>query len=272
MTPTLHFIKLGGSLITDKNRPLTPRPLTIQRLAAEIARAYAARPDQTLIISHGSGSYGHAVGRRYGTREGVHDRAGWQGFAQTGYVAAQLNRLVLGALLCAGLPAISLAPSALAQCRDGRIAHFHAAPIRRALEAGLVPLVFGDVAFDETRGGVIVSTEQVLVALASHWPPAHISLVGVVDGVYDADPLSDPQARRIPTITLADLPELSSHLQGSHGIDVTGGMLSKVQAMAELVRQLPQTQVHLLSGEIPGRLERHIRQIEDPLGTTLRAA
>ena len=264
-----HFIKLGGSLITDKNRPLTPRPLVIARLAREIAAAWQADPHRQWIISHGSGSYGHVVGQRYHTREGVADAAGWQGFAETGYIAGQLNRLVLAALLRAGLPVISLPPSALARCQNGRITVFQIDPVQKALDNGLIPLLFGDVAFDETRGGTIVSTEEVLAALARDLPPDHLSLVGVVDGVFDADPLRHPDARPIPAIHLHDLDTLDAALGGSHGVDVTGGMAGKIREMAALIRQHPDLHVHLISGETPGRLQQHLLSPDLPLGTTL---
>ena len=39
----LVFVKLGGSVITDKTQPETARPEVIARLAGEIAAALAAR-------------------------------------------------------------------------------------------------------------------------------------------------------------------------------------------------------------------------------------
>lgn len=267
----LHFIKLGGSLITDKNSPLTPRPLIIQRLADEIAAATGAHPDRRFLLSHGSGSYGHVVGQRHHTRAGVKDARGWRGFAETGHIAAQLNRLVTAALLRSGLPAVSFPPSALVACRDGEIVKLHIAPILRALEKGLLPVVYGDVAFDETRGGVIVSTEQVLAALAPRLRPERITLVGLVDGIYDADPASAANARRIPHLTSRQLPDLASALGGSHGIDVTGGMAGKMADMAALLAQHPRLRIHLLSGEAPGHLLQHLLDPDLPLGTTLTA-
>ena len=265
----MHYLKLGGSLITDKNKPLTPRPLVIQRLAREIASAHRAHPDRQLIIGHGSGSYGHVVGRMYDVRSGVRDARGWRGFVETGYVAGQLNRLVLAALLRAGLPVVSLPPSALVTCRDGAIVQFHTQPILNALNRGLIPLLFGDVAFDETRGGVIVSTEEVFAALAGHLPPERFTLAGVVDGVYTGDPLRDPNAQLIPHIRVRELDALAGALGGSHGVDVTGGMAGKVREMAALIERYPQLRVHLVSGEVPGRLERHLLAPDGPLGTTL---
>ncbi len=264
-----HYIKLGGSLITDKNQPLTPRPLIMQRLAREIAAAHRAHPERQFIIGHGSGSYGHVVGRKYAVRSGVKDARGWRGFVETGYIAGQLHRAVLAALLRAGLPVISLPPSALVHCVDGAIVQFHTQPIFNAIHHGLIPLLFGDVAFDETRGGVIVSTEEVFAALAERLPPDRLTLAGVVDGVYTGDPLRDPHAERIPRIHIRDLADLADALGGSHGVDVTGGMAAKVAAMAALIQRYPHLRVHLISGEKPGHLQRHLLEPDLPLGTTL---
>jgi len=280
VSENLHFVKLGGSLITDKQRPLTPRPVVIQRLAHEIAAARAAHPGRPLLLSHGSGSYGHVVGRRYRTRAGVgptvsSDPTGWRGFCETGHIAAQLNRLVMAALLRAGLPAglpaISLAPSALVQCRDGAIIATETGPILAALDRGLIPLVFGDVAFDQTQGATIVSTEEVLAALVPVLRPTHLTLAGMVDGVFDADPARQPDAHPLPRLSAAQIDDLAAAFGGSHGIDVTGGMAAKLRTMAALLAGHPDLHIHLLSGEIPGQLQRHLIDPDLPLGTLLTA-
>jgi isopentenyl phosphate kinase len=252
----LVFVKLGGSVITDKTRPETARPDVIRRLADEIAAARAARPDQALrlVLGHGSGSFGHVLARRYGTRHGVQGAEAWHGFARVAAVAARLNHIVTGHLLAAGLPAWSLQPSASIRCRDGQLLSLQTAPLEEALARGLVPLVYGDVALDETRGGTIISTEQIFAYLARRLQPARLILVGVADGVFEADPLRDPAARPVPYITPANWLAIRTLLGGSHATDVTGGMAAKVQILVELVSELPGLTAHLLSGERPGAL------------------
>ena len=39
VNPSFVFLKLGGSLITDKTRPHTPRLEVLRRLAGEVAAA-----------------------------------------------------------------------------------------------------------------------------------------------------------------------------------------------------------------------------------------
>lgn len=266
----LIFLKLGGSLITDKRTPMTPRLALIERLAQECAAALAQAPDLALLLGHGSGSFGHIPAQRFQTRAGVTTAAAWRGFAEVSRVAAQLNRLVADAFGAAGVPVWSLAPSASALCRDGELLTLADRPITTALAHGLAPLIYGDVALDEARGGTIVSTEEVFVWLARRLQPSFILLAGMVNGVYERDPLADPAARPLPLITAAGLTRVAGGLSGSHATDVTGGMASKVRAMSALVQELPGLQVRFFSGEQAGALQALLLQPESAIGTLLR--
>ena len=266
----LVFLKLGGSLITDKTEKQTARPEAIYRLAREVRQALDARPDLKLLIGHGSGSYGHFVGRRYHTREGIVNDESWRGYAETGAVAARLNRLVTDTFLEVGLPVLSVQPSASALCHDGELVQLDTRPIAAALENELIPLVYGDVALDDVRGCTIASTEEIFSYLAGLLCPQRIVLVGVVDGVYERDPLCDPAARLIAEISPADYAQLEQQLGGSHGVDVTGGMLAKVREMVELAQRVPGLQVHLVTGEEPGRLLQALLDPEMAGGTRIR--
>jgi isopentenyl phosphate kinase len=241
------FLKLGGSLITDKHTPRAPRPDVLARLMQEIVEARAAQPGLRLVLGHGSGSFGHVEGKKYGTRAGVRTPAEWQGFAEVQAVAGLLNRLVADAARAAGLPVVNFPPSASAICRDGVITSLAVEPIQAALDHDLIPLVFGDVAIDEVRGGTIVSTEDVFRYLALHLRPERILLAGIEPGVLTRWPEGD----MIPAIT----PETQLvSLGGSHAADVTGGMANKVQEMVRLVEAVPACAVQIFSGEAPGRV------------------
>ena len=265
MSFELVFVKLGGSLITDKTRPETPRPAVIERLACETARALAARPDLSLLLGHGSGSYGHWLGSRYGTRRGVHGREGWAGYAQVAATAARLGRLVADTFLARGVPVLALPPSASALCRDGVLTHLETRPLRRALQEGLVPLTRGDVAFDTVRGGTIVSTEEVMAYLAAELCPARILLLGETPGVLG------PTGRPLSRITPNDLERVAGSLGGARGMDVTGGMAAKVRQMLQLVRRQPQTTVHIFSGLEPDLLTRVLLEADVSVGTRITA-
>jgi isopentenyl phosphate kinase len=249
----LIFLKLGGSLLTDKTRPQALRGDVLSRLATEIAGALADRPDLRLLIGHGSGSFGHMAARRYNTRAGVASAEGWRGYAETARAAARLNRLVVDALWDAGAPALAIQPSASAQCRDGELQELAERPVRVALAQGLAPVLYGDVALDIVRGGTIISTEEIFAWLAARLNPQRIVLVGEVEGVLSADPASGIAGELIPEITPDTLPQLAQVLGGSRGVDVTGGMVAKVAAMLALVQTTPGLAgVQIISGLIPG--------------------
>ena len=57
-------------------------------------------------------------------------------------------------------------------------------PIRAALSNGLLPVIHGDVAFDEIRGGTILSTEDLFAHLAHQLHPQRILLAGLEAGVW----------------------------------------------------------------------------------------
>src|SRR5512146_1620840 len=97
-SPELVFLKLGGSLITDKDTPRAPRLDILARLAGEIAEARRQRPRMQIVLGHGSGSFGHVPARKYGTRQGVRTPEEWLGFAEVWKEARALNQIVVDAL------------------------------------------------------------------------------------------------------------------------------------------------------------------------------
>ena len=259
------FLKLGGSLITDKTRPYTARHEVIARLAGEVRQVLDRSPDLTLLIGHGSGSFGHWAASPYGTRQGVSTPAQWRGYAEVAAAAARLNRIVTDAFLQANVPVLSVQPSASARCLDSVLRHLDTRPIRAAPAHGLVPLVYGDVALDSVRGGTIISTEDIFVLLAEEMRPRRILLLGTATGVLGLD-----QAV-IPHITPVDFPSLQGVLSGSRGVDVTGGMADKVARMVELVQRDPDMCVHILTGTQPGLLARALLDDTLDIGTRILA-
>lgn len=250
----LVFLKLGGSLITDKRAVETARLDVIRQAAATIATARIRNPGMRLVVGHGSGSFGHVFGRRYGTRTGVHTPEQWYGFAATADAAARLNRIVVSALLDAQVPAWSIQPGVALRCEDGRVVRGPEETVALALEHGLTPVVFGDVALDSIRGGTIASTEEIFEQLATRLAPQRLVLAGEVDGIFTADPLLHPGAQRLATITPATFSAIVDGLGGSHGVDVTGGMRAKVEQSLQMIRSNPGLEVVVCSGLQPGSL------------------
>lgn len=263
MVDNLLFLKLGGSLLTDKTGIEQLRSDILTRLAAEIATARRERTDLKLVLGHGSGSFGHVAAAKHGTRGGVRTAEQWHGFAEVSDSAARLNRAVTAALLAAGVPAVSLQPSASAVCEDGRIVQMAAEPVTAALQAGLLPVVYGDAAFDRVRGGTIISTEEIMAYLCDLLRPGWLLLAGETPGVFDLE------GQIVLQITAENLPGLAAALGGSRGTDVTGGMAVKVQQALELTAAYPGLQVRIFSGLEPGLLTQLLQRPEMDAGTRL---
>ena len=266
---SLVYLKLGGSLITDKRKPETPRSDVLERLSREIAQARRDRPQLRLVLGHGSGSFGHVSARRYGTRDGVRSPDEWFGFAATADAAARLTRIVAGHFLQAGLPIWSVQPSVALRCEDGRVISGPAETVRLALERGLLPLIHGDVALDSARGGTIASTEEIFEHMAGQLPPVRIVLAGEVDGVYTGDPLLNPAAALLSEITPRGFESLQACLGASHATDVTGGMAAKVEQALRMVRALAGLQVIICGGLAQGAIYAALTDHSNPPGTLI---
>ena len=261
----LQFLKLGGSLITDKNSPHTARADILHRLAEEIHTAVFAQSDLRLVIGHGSGSFGHIPAHRYHTRSGVHSQSEWAGFIEVWKEARSLNQIVLETLEKAGLPVIAMPPSASVTAADGQVSNWDLTPIQSALAAGLIPMVNGDTIFDTQRGGTILSTEELFFHLARQLNPRRIALAGIETGVWADFPAC---SQLIETIIPDRFEQVAGQLGGSAAVDVTGGMLTKVRTMLELLRDVPDLEILIFSGLVPGNVSRALSGKE--IGTRIR--
>lgn len=257
------FLKLGGSLITDKDVAGSARLDVLRRLSDEIATALKQDSGLRLVLGHGSGSFGHIVAAQHGTHAGASTPAEWRGFAAVWASASRLTRIVIDTLIEAGLPAIALPPSASAVCQDGQLLSMAIEPVERALSAGLVPLIRGDVAFDRVRGSTIVSTEKVMAYLAPHFNPSLVLMAGVERGVYSDFPENQ---HLIDALTPDMLDRVN--VGGARSTDVTGGMADKVAQAFALARTVPGVQVRIFSGMQPGALLRALTG--EPVGTHIR--
>lgn len=276
----LVLLKLGGSLITDKTQPYTPRLDVMDDLALQIKTALQIRPDLRLILGHGSGSFGHVPASEYRTRDGLPPRATplahrerdaseenyWKGFAEVWYQASALNRFVMEALHRADVHAIALSPAASVIASDGHVSVWETTPLRMALSVGIVPVIYGDVVYDEIRGGTILSTEDLFSHLTRALSPDRILLAGLEAAVWEDFPA---RTRKIERITPVSFEEVSTGMGKAAGADVTGGMESKVRQMLGLVQTVPGLTAQVFSGEEPGNLVRALGG--ETLGTVIAA-
>jgi len=236
-------LKLGGSVITEKDRPLTPNLQAIGRLAEEIARAKVS----PIVIVHGGGSYGHPIAKTYRIAGGFKDQAQLVGFSKTHEAMVSLNRLVVENLLDRRLPAFGMAPSSFILTSKGRIQVFQGELLTRAIKTGLIPVLYGDAVLDTDQGFAILSGDQIAALLAVKLKAERLIMGVDVDGLYDSNPKTDSSARLISRLTLEEVSELANKIGGAEVSDVTGGMLGKVsELMAPVARGIETVIVNAL--------------------------
>lgn len=263
----LLLVKLGGSVLTYKDRPFSPRLDVIERLANEIHRAREEK-DIKLVIAHGGGSFPHVPAKKYNLVEGIKDKESLRGIAETQDAASRLNRIVVNKLIEAGENAVSIQPSASLVAESGEIVEWYLEPLKGMLERDLIPVPYGDVVIDRKIGCSIISTEKLLAYLARELKPSRILLLVDVDGVYSSsNPKDFNESNLIKEINSKNFRELEASVSGSYGIDVTGGMLSKVKLMLNLAKEGVESEI--LNGLKEGYLERALLG-ERGLGTRIK--
>ncbi|MFQ5999721.1 MAG: isopentenyl phosphate kinase [Candidatus Bathyarchaeia archaeon] len=229
--PTI--LKLGGSAVTRKEKPLTPNLHAIKRLAKEISQANVS----PLVLVHGGGSFGHPIAEQYGIKDGYKDSSQIMGFSKTHQAMTKLNKLIVYSLINHNIPVVEVPPSSCVVTKSGRIQSMEEKPLMKMLEIGFVPVLYGDAVLDSETGFAILSGDQLISSLAIRLDADRI-IIGVdVNGLYTADPKIDPSARLIQHITLEELKSLQHKIEGSKVTDVTGGMLGKMLELTPAVEQ-----------------------------------
>lgn len=219
----MEVLKLGGSVVTEKDRPKTANTEAIRRLASEVA---TAGPRQ-LVIVHGGGSYGHPLAKEYDIVNGYKYPRQLAGFSLTHQAMVELNRMVVEAFLDAGVPAVSIAPSSFIVTEDRRITDADFSIVSRAVESNMVPILYGDSVLDTARRFTILSGDQLATRIATELGASRL-LFGVdVDGVYTANPKLIKEARLIEELSLSQMKGMV-RIGEALSTDVTGGMLGKI--------------------------------------------
>ncbi len=249
---SLVVVKLGGSVLTRKARAESLRPKVLARLAREIARADGVR----IVLLHGAGSFGHPGARRFRLASppepGARSEHRLRGAAIVSSEVLRLHLAVVRALVAAGANPISMPPHLYATLRDGRLASLDLTALRRTVDAGALPVAFGDVVPDEHWGFGILSADEIAVRLAEEWRPSRVLFVSDVPGVLA--PRGAGRPRLIES--LSETTDVEPVTQGGRA-DVTGGIRAKVDAMRRIAHA--GVDVGLISGLSDGLLYRALR-------------
>jgi len=225
------ILKIGGSVITDKNGELAAKTDHINRIAEEIKRADI----DNLVIVHGGGSFGHPTAKKWGIKEGLKEPTQKLGFAETHHVMTVLNGLMMDALIWHEIPAVSYAPCTCFVTENGRIKGYESQVLEKMMDMGFTPVLYGDAVIDEKMGFTILSGDQLISYLAVKMKAEKIVIGVDTDGLYEADPKVDPNAKPYLRLNLEQLKKVQAKIGKSQTTDVTGGMAGKISELIPAV-------------------------------------
>jgi isopentenyl phosphate kinase len=212
-------LKLGGSVVTEKDVPRTVDEAALETAAAALADR------EELVVVHGGGSFGHHHADRHGvtTTEGTHDPAA---IGDIHGAMTRLNATVVEVLADAGVPALPVHPMSVGyRDADGTLT-FPTGQVRAMLSEGFVPVLHGDGVLHAGRGATVLSGDEIVVRLAEALDADRVGVCSAVPGVYDGD------GSVIDAIS--SIEEVADALDASEATDVSGGMAGKVRALLKL--------------------------------------
>ncbi|HKU48697.1 MAG TPA: isopentenyl phosphate kinase [Nitrososphaera sp.] len=213
----LALIKLGGSVVTFKDKPLTANIVAIDSIARALKDL--AMP---AIIVHGGGSFGHYWSVQYDmhTKPSGYDPHGVSIVHES---MVSLNQIIVNAMLKNGLSPYGIPPSVFTTGHRPI-----AAKIRQLFSIArskVAPVTFGDVVFVEGARYSILSGDSLMTIIAKVLRPTRVIFATNVDGIY-----SDLRTKKlIPRVVAgATGKNKSIHISKSSVADVTGGMQRKI--------------------------------------------
>lgn len=227
----LILVKIGGGVITDKHKRYGLREEILERIAGEITKAWGELVDTDMIVGNGAGSFAHWSAKEHKTAEGFVNERSALGAGKVHHDAVKLNHIVVNALLEEGLPAYCFAPSSILAVEGGETRKIFLDSLVNALHKGMVPVVYGDVVVDSKKGSGIFSTEKVFGALVDGLKKQY-KRIKIIHVSREHGVLANREVVR--EITQESFMELRKMINGSRGVDVTGGMTHKVEESLRL--------------------------------------
>lgn len=248
MNRNLTVIKLGGALLTDKQRPFTLRQSILNQVAAEVKAGLAAGLIDQLLLVHGVGSFGHPPVLQHKLHKGFKAPEQLIHLTYTQNKVYQLRLAVAEAFHAAGLAVSIIMPSSCMAATGTILKTSCLDAVTGFLDLDMVPLIGGDILVDDQLGFCVYGGDKIAVDLALHFAAARLIFATAVNGIYDKDPQIFPEAKLIKQFSLGNMTDASIKLDGQQQADASGAMGGKLTAVLPARNAIAAgLQVHVLS-------------------------
>ncbi len=234
------LIKLGGSIITNKEKPLSPRIKTTDSIVKQIKKI-----SEPCVIVHGGGSFGHYWSVKYDMHTKP-DRYDSRGVAIVKNSMVELNKIILDCFAKNKMNPYCLPPTDFMS--GSKPIQSKVKEIKKIAESNFIPVTFGDALWHGQKKSYILSGDKIMSILAKVLRPRLSIFVLNVDGLY-----SDLKTKRLiydmkdDQVSIQDIP-----------MDVTGGMTRKVEEATRISKM--GHRVFFVNGNKPERIVNAVKR------------
>jgi len=220
----LVVLKLGGSVITDKDTPETVDDEALNSVLDAVAAAFK-KGDARLVVVHGGGSFGHVHAAEHGvsTTDGTADAAAANAIHGA---MKRLNSEVVDRLQAREVAAVPVHPLSVAARDESGSLSLPTEATEGLLAEGFVPVLHGDVIAHAGEGVTVLSGDEIVTSLAESLGASRVGLCSTVPGVLDEQDSVIEEIRSFE--------DVASVLGESESTDVSGGMSAKVRELLDL--------------------------------------
>ena len=228
------LIKLGGSIITNKKKPLSAKRKTIDNIVSSFRKI-----NEDFVVVHGGGSYGHYWSVKYDmhTKPKKYDP---KGVSIVKNSMIELNTIILDSFLKNKMNPYCLPPTDFVM--GSKPINKKILEIKKIANSGLIPITYGDALWYGNKKSYILSGDKIMSLLARVLRPRLSIFVLNEDGLY-----SDMKAKKL----IYDFKDEKIFIKKTV-MDVTGGMTRKV-AEASKISKIG-LKVFFVNGNKPERI------------------
>ena len=228
------LIKLGGSIITNKEKPLSARRKTIDNILNQINRIREPK-----ILVHGGGSYGHYWSVKYDmhTKPAKYDM---RGVSIVKNSMIDLNKIILNSAVKNRINAYCLPPTDF--MNGNKPIKNKILTINEIAISVLTPITFCDALWFGKKKSYILSGDVIMTMIGKILKPRLSIFVLDVDGVY-----SNTKSKKLIRDFKKEKPIISKNK-----IDVTGGMTRKITEATNMSKS--GLKVFFVNGNKPKRI------------------
>lgn len=253
-------LKLGGSLLTDKSTPYKLKEDNLEAIASEIKECIDLELIKSLVLVHGVGSFGHPPVLEYKLHKGFKSKDQLISMSKTQQIVNVFRKTIATTFLEEGVPINLMHASSMVVGDKMVISDYTFESLKGFLSLGMIPLIGGDMMYDESMGFSVCSGDQIAVVLSRVLPTKQLIFATDVPGVFDKDPKSGENAQLLNEININEIEQLLSKTNKTTKTDASGKMQGKLISLTSIKDRIQEgLEVAIFSMDEKGTLINYLK-------------